>query len=820
MLSISVVYPKILKSILTVAFSIREFGEVCLDKYSREVMTALSSKDYDKAVSKYLLSYDIENWKIFTDNYYKLTPFEAERVIEVISRKMDFHMIIDILSLAHIIGSSISLSLSLIKIFSKLDVSNFEEHISSNILRLLQSPIAEERRIGLFMAGYFDRDDFFEEIEKMSNYDILFEDAYFSLGLMSDPKIVNLLSTKFVFLSKNHIQRQAIAKILVQKGNPLAALWLFKNKEFDFNTSFSKSIYIAREIAWLGMKPALFLDSNDDFLQPITYKFLNAISAILSYDIELIAEIDLKNTSEKLIQLLEIEPTIDLIKTTYTIKNAVKEVYFDVDPYSVNKEIRDQITNSWKILNKFPNENIYEYLRAYVSSCLSPANEEFILALRIIGNFQLNEFEPKLLGIAKEKKISPEQGYELINCLGRIGSVSSVDYIISEIDQKVNTDKRNISSQESNLMHSDVDYIDDFDNELLRTINQSFTLDVLSWFNYDFTELYYWNALFALGNLKHEKALSSLQDALDDYDPKIRYQAINSIKSLNVLNDTIEERLVNLSLQESFMSVQREAISALGTLNSQTAIPIFVKSIHQAINDGILELAGAVDVVYENRWDEDEYEESTANTKKRDAEEIGATHKVSEKIASSDKKLAESEIYRWIDRLNSESSKPLELREDFITFDHDVPEQIDFFERTNETDIYETSETHSEIEEDEEWLSELGEQFKKITILDSTIDSLKITIAPLPIAQIKELIEHPIDEDLYKDALIMLAKTEDQFAINELIGLFDITDFIRAREITTLLQKTDSSQITKLKKAINDSPDWILKHNLVKKNGK
>jgi len=786
-------------------------------------MTALSSIDYDKAVSKYLLSYDIENWKIFTDNYFKLTPFEAERIFDVISRKMDFHMIIDILSLAHIIGSSISLSLSLIKIFSKLDVSNFEEHICSNILRLLQSPIAEERRIGLFMAGYFDRDDFFDEIEKMSNYDILFEDAYFSLGLMSDSKIVNLLSTKFVFLSKNHIQRQAIAKILVQKGNPLAALWLFKNKEFDFNTSFSKSIYIARELAWLGIKPALFLDSNDDFLQPITYKFLNAISAILSYDIELVAEIDLINTTEKLIQLLGIEPSIDLIKTTYTLKNAVKELYFDVDPYSVNKEIRVQIINSWKILNKFPNENILEFLRAYVSSCLSPDNEEFILALRIIGNFHLNEFETKLIEIAKKRKISPEQDYELINCLGKIGNVSSVDYIISEIKRKVNTDKRKNSTQESNLMHSDVDYIDDFDNELLRTINQSFTLDVLSWFNYDFTELYYWNALFALGNLRNENALSTLQDALDDYDPKIRYQAINSIKSLNVLNDTLEEKLVSLCLHESFMSVQREAISALGTLNSQSVIPIFVKSIYQAIEEGVLELEGAIDVVYDNRWDEDKYEESTTKIQKKDVEEIGATHKVSEKIAASDKKLAESDIYRWIDRLNSKSSKPLELREDFITFDHDVPEQIDFFERTTDTDIYETSEEHSEIEEDkedEEWLSELGEHFKKITILDSTIESLKVTTAPLPISQIKELIEHPIDEDLYKDALIMLAKTEDQFAINELVGLFDVMDFTRAREIFNLLANTDSNQIAKLKKAISDSPDWILKQNLVKKNGK
>jgi len=789
-----------------------------LDKYSREIMTALSSADYNKAVTKYLLSYDIENWKIFTDNFYKLTPFEAERIFDVISRKMDFHMIIDILSLAHIIGSSISLSLSLIKIFKKLDVSNFEEHISSNILKLLQSPIAEERRIGLLMAGYFDRDDFFDEIEKMSNYDILFEDAYFTLGLMSDSKIVNLLSTKFVFLSKNHIQRQAIAIILVQKGNPLAAMWLFKNKEFDFTTSFSKSIYIARELAWSGIKPALFLDSNDDFLQPITYKFIDAISAILPYDIELVSEIDLIKTTEKLIQLQGKEPSIDLIKTTYSIKNAVKELYFDVDPYSVNKEIRDQIIISWKILNKFPDENILEFLRTYVSSCLAPDNEEFILVLRIIGNFNLNEFETKLIRIAKDKKLSPEQDYELINCLGKIGDVSSVDYIISEINRKVNADKRNNSTQESSLMHSDIDHIDDFDNELLRTINQSFTLDVLSWFNYDFTELYYWNALFALGNLKHEKALVTLQDALDDYDPKIRYQAINSIKTLNVLNDTIEEKLVNLSLHESFMSVQREAIITLGTLNSQTAIPIFIKSIYQAIEEGILELVGEIDEVYDNRWDEDKYEESTTKTQKRDVEEIGATYKISEKLAVSDKKLAESDIYRWIDRLNSKSSKPIELREDFTAFDHDVPEQIDFFERTPDSEIFETSEKHSEIE-DEEWLSELGEQFKKITILDSTIESLKVTTATLPISQIKELIEHPIDEELYKDALIILAKAEDQFAINELVGLFDVMDFIRAREILNILSLADPSQITKLMKEISNSPDWILKQFLAKKNG-
>ena len=793
-----------------------------LDKYSREVMTALSSADFDKAVSKYLLSYDIENWKIFTDNFYKLTPFEAERIFDVISKKMDFHMIIDILSLAHIIGNSISLSISLIKLFIHVDVTTFEEHISSNIERLLQSPIAEERRIGLLMAGYFDRDDFFEEIEKMSNYDILFEDAYFSLGLMTDPKIVKLLSTKFVFLSKNHIQRQAIAKILVQKGNPLAALWLFKSKEFDFTTSFSKSIYIARELAWSGIKPALYLDSNDDFLQPITYKFINAISAILPYDIELITEINVVETADKLIQLLELEPSIDLIKTTYTLKMAVEELYNEVDPYSVNFEIREQITSSWKILSKFPNKKDTEYIRAYASGCLAPDNEDFTLALRIIGNFNLQEFETKLIRIAKQNKLSPENSYELINCLGKIGTELSVDYIINEIKRVVSTEKRSNSVKESNFLHSDVDYIDDFDNELLRIINQSFTLDVFSWINYDFSELYYWNALYALGNLGSEKSLEILLEALDDYDPKIRYQAISSIKDIGILTDTVEEKLLNLSLHEPFMSVQREAILALGNLNSQTAIPIFIKSIYQAIEEGILELVSEIEEVYDTRWDEERYEDSTTKSQERDVEEIGATHKTSEKMAASDKKLAESEIYRWIDRMNSKSSKPIELREDFAAFEHDVPDQIDFFERDIDSDLYESTDLNIEIDDDneeEEWLTELGEQFKKITILDSMIESLKITSAKIPISEVKELIEHPVDEELYKDALTIMAKLNDQFAINELVGLFDVMDFARAREILRILDGNNSSHLANLKKEIIASPDWILKQ-ILGQNGK
>ena len=221
-----------------------------------------------------MLSYDLENWKIFTDKYFKLTPYEAESILDVLEKRLDSHMIIDLLSLAQIIGQSISLTTSLISRFSKIDLSSYEQHIDTNIKRLLNSPIVEERRVGLMVVGFLDKTEFFEEIERMSNYDILFEDAYFSLSLLSDPKVIELLGTKFMYNTKNHIQRSAIAKILVQRGNPLAALWLYRSKGFDFTLSYNKAIFIARELAWAGLKPAKYLSSNDDFIQPITIKFV------------------------------------------------------------------------------------------------------------------------------------------------------------------------------------------------------------------------------------------------------------------------------------------------------------------------------------------------------------------------------------------------------------------------------------------------------------------------------------------------------------------------------------------------------------------
>ncbi len=783
-----------------------------LDKYSREVMLALTSKDYKKAVNKYLLSYDLENWKIFTDNYFKLTPYEIELILDDISSKLDFHMIIDILSLAHIIGNSISLSIALIKLFRNINLSSYEDHIFRNVERLLKSPIAEERRIGLLMAGYFDIDEFFDVIERISNYDILFEDAYYTLGLMTNKRIVELLSTKFVFQNKNEIQRLSIAKILVQKGNPLAALWLYKRKEFDFITPFSRSIYLSRELVWMGIKPSLFVDSNDDFLQPITLKLINVISVILPYELELIEEIELENIIDKLLGMSKEEPSFDLIKTIYALKIALEELYTSIDPYSINKDIRDQIINSWNKLNKFPNNQILQYLKSYVQSSLNPHNEDFILALRIIRNFNLDEYEDYLLEIAKNSNLDQEQDFELISCLSQIGGKLSAEFIISKINQQVDFEKRSTLDQEHNSYHSDIDFIDDFNNELLTTFHKSFDLDFLQWFNADFNEIYYWNALYALGNIGLGEGIPILLEALDDYDPKIKFQAINSIKKISVITPEIEEKLVSLALYEQFMNVQREAIITLGKLNSQEAISLFIKIIFQAIEEGTLELAGEIDEIYDSRWEVDEIFDSPIEGQIRDTKEIGATPKVRESISLLDKNLPDRDIPRWINRLNSKAQKPIELREDLQNFDSELPEQTDFFNGSN---VYDPSEIFPDSENiddsDEEWLSELGEHFRKISIVESVIEGLKISNASIPMTEIKELIEHPVDEELYKDALIILAKTNDQFAINELIGLFDVVDFTRAREIAKILKKIESSQLEKISKKIYQSPDWIIK---------
>lgn len=781
-------------------------------------MLALTSKDYSKAVSKYLLSFDLENWKIFSDNYYKLTPFESERILTEIASKMDIHLILDVLSLAHIIGQSISLSNSLIESFVGTDITPIDQQIHDKIKSLLISPFAEERRIGLLMAGYFDMDEFFTLIEKMSNYDILFEDAYFALGLFTDNKIIELLSTKFIYLGKNNIQRNAIAKILARKGNPLAALWLFKSKGLDESTTTTKTIYLSRDLAWSGILPNLFLDSEDDFLQPMTLKMANGLAFILPYDIELIKEVNLYALIEKLITIQEKSPTINLIKASLSLKMAIEEIYFNIDPYAVDKETRDEIIKSWNLFENYPNEKLIVFADRFIQENLNLNSPHVKTAIKLIRTFNLKNYEKVLLPFSKQKSVEIEILFEIIATLGYIGTEISAEYIIEKINGMIDFDKRTLLTDQMIQFHSDIDYFDDFDNEQLKMNGRTLEDDIIAWNEGDNEDMFYWNALFSLGKIKSEIAIPLLLNSLNDYDPKIRLEAISGLKAINHYDAIIEEKLISCMLNEQFMSVQRQAILTLGSLNSQQAIPMFLKIIYEAIEDGTLELADAMIENYDTRWDE---EETDITTDHSNIEEIGAAQRIPRKLDSSQEKLVDEDINRWIKRFGENSQNSLELREDFndqeldLTLESEVIEESTISEYITNKDPLDEEIDTKEINEDE-WFSELGERFKKLTIVESVLEALKISDAKIPLEDIKELIEHSIDEELYKDALIILAKTGESFAVNELYGLFDITDYVRSREIIDVLSNIDSINLERFQRKIIESPDWLLK-NILKK---
>ncbi|NHJ06049.1 MAG: HEAT repeat domain-containing protein [Candidatus Heimdallarchaeota archaeon] len=791
-----------------------------MDKYSREVMIALSSKDYKKAVNKYLLSYDLENWKIFSANYYKLTTFESERIINVLAEKLDFHMILDILSLSEIIGQSVSLSNDLIKLFAQINIEPVENQITTKIEDLLRSPAAEERRIGLLLAGYLDKDEFFSEIEKMSNYDILFEDAYFALGLMTDKKVIELLSTKFIYLSKNQIQREAIAKILAKKGNPLAALWLFKNKGLDESINATKSIYLSRELAWSGIHPHLYLNSDDDFLLPMTIKMINSLAIILPYDVNLISEINLFALVEKLLELQKAEPSLELIKATYSLQIAIEEIYYNIDPYVITQDTREQIVNSWRLIRNYPNEKNLDFIRLKILEHLTNKFEDQDLALKLIRNFSLKEFEDDVLKLAKTKNITIGQEFNLISTLGSIGSQKAVEFIHNRIKERVDFSKRINLSDQINQFQSEIDFYDDFDNEQLRVYSQSFE-DIYNWKEEDLEDIFYWNALYNLGKLKDENSLPIFLEALNDYDPKIRLEAINGIRLLKVNPVKVEEKLIALVKKEQFLSVMRDALITLGEINSNKSIELFIKIIFEAFEDGTLEMVGEIEEeIYDDRWEE--YTEDF-ETKQSNMEEVGATHRITTGIASIDKKSRREDFHQWLNKYNSSNNVNLELREDFIEKDLDLSLESDVIDDSELPDYYsleknnpikdalEIAEEEDDDEDDEEWFTELGERFKKITMVESSLESLKTTNAKIPKDEIKDLIEQPIDSELYKDALIILAKQGDLFAANELIGLFDITDYQRAREIITVIHHLENNPLERILTEIKKSPDWIIK---------
>ncbi|MBD3191019.1 MAG: hypothetical protein GF308_10265 [Candidatus Heimdallarchaeota archaeon] len=783
-----------------------------MDNHAKGVMSSLTSENYPQAVSKYLLTFDIENWKIFVENYYKLIAYEKERILEEIKENLDFHMVIDIISLANIIGKSIALSNALVQMCKEIDISPVEPQIMKKIEALLDSSLAEERRIGLLFVGYFDLQEFIPKLLKMSDFDILFEDAYFALGLMTDSSITQKLTQKFLLVGKNHLQKAAIAKILAQKGNPLATLWLFKSKGLDKENSPLEQIYIARELAWMGVRPAYFINSEDDFLREIAFEMIDGLAKIILYDVDVIKEVNLSQIINTLLSTLRRNPEIFLLRIIFQFQKVIEELYYDLDPFSVDKQLRTELLDSWKQLKNFPDEKALNFIKFYILEHLDPSSDQFRNALRLIRNFQLDEFEPLLLRLAREHQLHSTHQFELVSSLANIGSDKSSRFIHQLIKQHVNLQIRHIMDYQPSKNPSPMN---------MRSKNQSSmneddndTEDNLHKYQ-DYNGLFYWHAIHSLGKINSKESITVLLNALDDFDPKIRLEAIKGLRRIGINEPAVEEKLVTLALHESFLSVRREALLALGSLNSEPAVQIFLKIIFEAIENGTLEFFKDIEYEYHNRWGLNrEHEKWNPNHSYKDKKEIGATHKIaSPRMVSSNTPISDEELFRWLDRLNSIKKQPIELREDFSEeLDNDLPFHYERFKEDSLSQWLEDPELFEEgfDEEEDESLLEMGEKFKEITLVDAAVEALKITNAPLPMNDLKDLLEYSLNYDLYVDILLILARKENYTILEKLKKAFIIDDFIRSREIIQKLWSIDPKEIQDLYPEIERSPDWVL----------
>lgn len=777
-------------------------------------MSSLTSDNYQQAVSKYLLTFDIENWKIFVENYYKLIAYEKERILDEIRNNLDFHMVIDIISLANIIGKSIGLSNALVQMCKGVDISPVESQIIKKIEELLDSSLAEERRIGLFFVGHFDLQEFIPKLFKMSDFDILFEDAYYALGLMSDSSIIKQLTQKFLLAGKNHLQKAAIAKILAQTGNPLATLWLFKSKGLDKDNSPLEQIYIARELAWMGVRPAYFVNSKDDFLREMALEMIDGLSKIILYDVDVIQEVNMREIIRKLLSTLREKPEISLVQIIYQFQNVFEELYYDLDPFSVGKQLRTQLLDCWQQLRDFPDEKILNFIKFYILEHLDPSSDHFRTALRLIRNFQLEEFEPLLLQLAHKQQLHSSHQFELVSSLANIGSDKSSTFIHQLIKQNVNLQLRNIMDYPSRKKISSLGPRSNNKKPNSEEDNDKKN----HWQDQDHTGLFYWHAIHSLGKINSKESINVLLNALDDFDPKIRLEAIKGLRNIGINEPAVEEKLVTMALHESFLSVRREALLALGSLNSEAAVQIFLKTLFEAIENGTLDFFKEIEYEYHNRWGLTRNYEWNPNPSHKDKKEVGTTHKIAgPRMVSSNTPISDEELFRWLDRLNSIKKQPIELREDFSEeLEKDLPFNYERFDEESLTQWLEDPALFEEgfNEQEDESLLEMGERFKEITLVDAAIEALKITNAPLPTNDLKDLLEYSLNYDLYVDVLLILASKKNATILDKLKRAFNIDDFIRAREIVEKIWSIDPKEIRELYPEIEQSPDWVLQEFL------
>jgi hypothetical protein len=770
-----------------------------VDSYAKELMIALTSNKVERAVKEKLLSFDLENWTIFTNNYYRLNPYEIEQIFAVFQKHQDFHLLIDFISIAHVIGSSILLSQQLISLFSRKEIVPVLTEVKDKVSQLLNSSLAEERRVGILLIGQFRLTRFAPDLFTLSDFDILFQDAYDALGRLNDSEINKKLRTKFLYLTKNLVQRKALAKVLAQKGNSLAALWLIKQKGLDYRTSITDGINFSRELLYEGVRPHFFLSHKDEFLREISWKMLSYLIRSLPYDYSQIKLLNLKLVVKKIIQNSQKFLSLEYVKINLFMKSIIEDLYYTIDPYSIDKEIRNQIIDSWNLISSYPEENTLAQIKLTIDHNLTLTSNSFLTNLQLIAMLNFTDFESRLLDLLSSANLSHEKEIALINTLGEIGSNKSAKALSKRLRTQIHPISTNLSSE--------IDYpqTDSFNQANLFEDENNFWLKTITI-----------ETLRSLSMIAANDYITILTNALASNDPRIQLAVIIGLQNQDYLHHQLEDELISIALHSPYISLQREAIITLGETNSEAVVPLLLNIVFEAIGDGTLEFTNTLEEEYDSRWENPIYEEIEKEKYHKDSSDQEVLNEVNidDELLDSNQRVEDfldEDIRRWLRRQRKTSNRLLELYEDFnvphleLPFVDDFIDELPFLTINDATFLLE-----QEMSESNDWPYEIENHFKKLILVESSLEALKTTKAKIPLDEVKELLEQPVDEELYKDALIILAKSGEQFAIKELIGLFDEKDFLRSREIIEIIKQENEKEIKTIRRKIKQSPDWIL----------
>ncbi|MEA2070599.1 MAG: HEAT repeat domain-containing protein, partial [Asgard group archaeon] len=520
-------------------------------------------------------------------------------------------------------------------------------------------------------------------------------------------------------------------------------------------------------------------------------------------DLDVLSNIQLVKLVRHLMDYSEKRPAIKIIRLLYALKVILNELFFDVDPTEITAETRTQLIGAYNELEKYPPKETLSFIRHYIDINLKPRSTGLSDVVYLIRIFNLKEYETDLLSIAKRNNLNLEEQVDLIGCLGDIGSEKSAAFIRQKIKQFLKNHPRKVIAQ-SNVNYSRlIDFDRDYEQTKLKYINYLYSEKIYDYYSdEDLTNIFYWYSIRSLSKISSKESISLFLEALDDSDPKIRYEAIKGLINNNVYNSEIEEKLVYLARNDKKVSIQSQALLALGSLNSQSAIPLFINHIYEAIEKKVFTIVSEIDSIYDNRWEFSFNKEKDFHHENKDSAEKDEN---SQTLPKFNKKYLDEDIVNWLNIHNKQKFSFFELREDFKS----VLENNNFI--LDDFTLKEQYNPFLEKEElNEEWDYTISEKFRKLILVDVSLEAMKRTEAELPINELIEILDYELDDEILLDILIILAKRGINFARKELIELFDQNNYIRAREIIETLGSLTPHEFSKIAYSLKKSPDWIL----------